>query len=176
VEERKSSHVGGLERDDPGPLRILLAEDDPGVAAMYRLGLELKGHRVFVAGDGPEAIRLARRHLPDLLLLDIEMPHLDGYGVLEQLRQEPETRGLPVVVLSNVQPKTASVRRMRALGMDTWLVKNRTSPRELAQALIQWRKEREGRPGHSGTHLRRAVDGILRKATGPSAGVPPEAG
>ncbi|HEY8811057.1 MAG TPA: response regulator, partial [Candidatus Dormibacteraeota bacterium] len=74
-----------------GSLHILLVEDDPAVAGMYRLKLEMEGYRVTVAGDGEEGLRVAREHRPQLIFLDVRLPKLDGMSVLEAMRGDDRT-------------------------------------------------------------------------------------
>jgi DNA-binding response OmpR family regulator len=80
---------------------IVLAEDDPNLRALYAEWLRRAGHRVWEAADGAEAVAQVRACRPDLLLLDIWMPILNGLEVLEQLRGTSEAVGLKVVVLSH---------------------------------------------------------------------------
>jgi CheY-like chemotaxis protein len=71
-------------------LRVLVVEDDPDGAEIMRLLLRLYGHRVEVAEDGPAALAAARRFGPDVVLLDIGLPGMDGYEVARRLRDVPE--------------------------------------------------------------------------------------
>jgi CheY-like chemotaxis protein len=82
------------------PLRILVAEDDAAVAKMYAAYASGRGHRVLVARDGAETLVTAVSELPDLILLDVAMPKLDGRDVLKQLKENPRTAGIPVLVVS----------------------------------------------------------------------------
>lgn len=82
------------------PLRILVAEDDDAVSRMYAAYAQSRGHSVLVARDGPEALVTAACELPDLILLDVALPKLDGRDVLGQLKANPKTAGIPVLVLS----------------------------------------------------------------------------
>ncbi len=84
----------------PAPLRILVAEDDPSVAQLYCTYAERRGHRVLVARDGAEALLITATELPDVVLLDVAMPKLDGRDVIRQLKQSPRTAGIPILVVS----------------------------------------------------------------------------
>jgi DNA-binding response OmpR family regulator len=84
----------------PHPLRILIAEDDPAVLMLYARYAEKRGHAVLLAHDGAEALVVAASELPDLLILDIAMPKLDGRDVLRQLKANARTRGIPVLVVT----------------------------------------------------------------------------
>jgi DNA-binding response OmpR family regulator len=80
---------------------IILAEDDPNLRALYAEWLRRAGHRVYEAGDGAEAVAQVCARRPDLLLLDIWMPILNGLEVLEQLSRVDQAVGMRVVVLSH---------------------------------------------------------------------------
>ncbi len=82
------------------PPRVLVADDDPAVRSILTINLEDVGYQVIEAGDGDEALWLARRALPDLILLDVMMPGLDGMDVLAILREHPETADIPVVLIT----------------------------------------------------------------------------
>lgn len=79
---------------------ILVVDDDPAERTLLRRALELDGHRVLEAADGQEGLDLAASERPDLVLLDLEMPRLDGYAVGRRLRSDPETRLLPILVVT----------------------------------------------------------------------------
>jgi CheY-like chemotaxis protein len=83
-----------------GPLRILVVEDDPAVARLYAAYAQTRGHQVLFARDGAEALVTAASELPDVVLLDIAMPKLDGRDVLKQLKGNPKTAPIPVLVVS----------------------------------------------------------------------------
>jgi CheY-like chemotaxis protein len=82
------------------PLRILVGEDDPAVARLYAAYAQSRGHRVILARDGAETLVTAVAELPDLVLLDVMMPKLDGRDVLRQLKGNPRTAGIPVLVVT----------------------------------------------------------------------------
>lgn len=123
----------------PEDIQVLFVEDDPSVAQMYKLKLELDGYRVEVATDGEMALEMAARALPDIVFLDIRLPKLDGIGVLEALRADPRTRSLPVVILSNYNEKEL-VERGAKLGALDHLIKSQTTPAKLAGGLEGWLK------------------------------------
>lgn len=86
---------------------ILVVDDDEDVTRVLSFAFESEGYRVLRCCNGRDAIHLARRHLPDLLTLDLKMPDTDGFAVLDALRQDPKTRSIPVICIS-VQPDCAS--------------------------------------------------------------------
>lgn len=121
-------------------VRVLFVEDDPSVAQMYRLKLELDGYDVEVATDGEKALEMARSNGPDIIFLDIRLPKLDGFGVLDALRKDPRTERLPVVILSNYSEKQLIERGLR-MGARDYLIKTQTTPARLSLGLETWLKD-----------------------------------
>jgi len=80
--------------------RILVAEDERDIRELIGFTLRHHGHTVLTAPNGEEALAVALRELPDLVLLDIRMPRLTGYDVCRRLRAEPSTRDIPIAFLS----------------------------------------------------------------------------
>ncbi len=80
--------------------RVLIADDNPDAAASLALMLKMQGHEVFIAGDGVEALDVARRYRPDVAILDLGMPRMDGYEAARQLRLDPCGRDLLLIALS----------------------------------------------------------------------------
>lgn len=82
------------------PAKILVVEDNPDNLALVRFLLERTGYQVFTAGNGLEALRLARENHPDLMLLDLAIPELDGWATARALKADPNTRDIPIVALT----------------------------------------------------------------------------
>jgi CheY-like chemotaxis protein len=80
--------------------RVLLVDDEPAMRAVCRLNLELEGFDVLEASEGPEALNVAARERPDLVLLDVMMPAMDGFDVARQLQENPRTSRIPVVFMT----------------------------------------------------------------------------
>ena len=80
--------------------RVLVIDDEQAIGHVIRLLMESQGHEVFVADDGSRGFALAQRQSPDVVILDVMMPVMDGFAVLEALRQDPRTAPIPVVMLS----------------------------------------------------------------------------
>ncbi|MEP7105426.1 MAG: response regulator [Chloroflexota bacterium] len=120
-------------------VRVLFVEDDPSVAQMYKLKLELDGYRVEVAVDGEAAIQTATAAPPDIIFLDIRLPKLDGLAVLGTLRQDARTQHVPVVILSNYSEKDLVERGLK-LGALEYLIKSQTTPAKLAGGVENWLK------------------------------------
>lgn len=82
------------------PARILIVEDHPSSLELMRYLLQASGYSTLVAKDGSEALALARLETPDLVVCDLQMPHLDGYGVLEAMRADPALRHIPLIAVT----------------------------------------------------------------------------
>ena len=103
--------------------KILLVEDDTALASVYRSRLELEGFDVCEANNGEDALSLAVSEHPDLILLDVMMPKISGFDVLDILRNTPETTNIRVIMLTALsQPKDKE--RAEQLGVDDCLVKS----------------------------------------------------
>lgn len=81
-------------------ITILIADDAESVCSALATLLQRNGHRILVAYNGEEAVRKAEGEAPDVILLDVTMPVLDGWGALQQLKADPQTKGIPVLALT----------------------------------------------------------------------------
>lgn len=106
--------------------KILLVEDDPGLSLAYRIRLKLDGFEVYEVGDGEKALSAALEHQPDLIVLDIMMPKISGFDVLDILRNTPATEKIKIIMLTALsQPKDKE--RACLLGVDEFLVKSQVT-------------------------------------------------
>jgi CheY-like chemotaxis protein len=121
-------------------VRVLFIEDDPTVAQMYKLKLELDGYHVTMAKDGEEGLSSATNDPPDIIFLDIRLPKMDGFAVLEGLRGNERTRNIPVVILSNYGERELVERGLK-LGALEYLIKSQTTPANLSRGVEGWLKE-----------------------------------
>jgi two-component system, OmpR family, response regulator MtrA len=111
--------------------RVLVADDDEDILALVTAVLERKGYEVTAVHDGAQALESVQVQSPDLVVLDIAMPELDGLEVLRRVRADADTRDLPVILLS-AQAQEADLERGYATGASAY-VKKPFSPRELAE-------------------------------------------
>ena len=114
------------------PLRVLIVEDNPDGREMLRLLLEMAGHRVEVAGDGLEGLKVALRDHPDVAVIDIDLPRLDGYALAQRLRAALGPDIFLITYTSYGQPEDR--RRAFAAGFNVHLTKP-ADPHELYQCL-----------------------------------------
>jgi CheY-like chemotaxis protein len=117
-----------------GSPRVLMLEDHRDVAELYQLKLQLEGYRVAVAPDGPSGLDLARRLRPDVILIDVHLPVLDGLQVLAALRESEDMRRVPVVVFSE-DDSYETMQRARGLNISAYLVKANLLPSTLASVV-----------------------------------------
>ncbi|HZG36887.1 MAG TPA: response regulator [Gaiellaceae bacterium] len=103
--------------------RVLVIDDEAPIRLLCRVNLEAEDMGVLEAADGPSGLALARAELPDIVLLDVMMPGLDGWGVAEQLLADEETAGIPIIFLT-----ARAEFRDRARGLDIGGVDYITKP------------------------------------------------
>jgi class 3 adenylate cyclase len=139
-----------------GPGKILVVDDDAGNREVLEELLRLRGYPVVTAASGPEALEVARRGAPDLVLLDVTMPGMSGYEVCEALRAEPATRLLPIVIVTALEGQEEKIRAIEA-GADDFLnkpispteliarVKSLLRIKELHDQLAEWGRNLEQR-------------------------------
>lgn len=106
-----------------GPKRILLVEDDDSLASVYATRLQAEGFDVKRVANGEEALATALTYKPDLALLDVMMPKVSGFDVLDILRNTPETANLKIVMLTALSQES-DIERAKQLGVDEYLIKS----------------------------------------------------
>jgi putative two-component system response regulator len=121
----------------PPPATVLIVDDDPVISMMYALGLERAGYSVLVAKDGRAGLELAAKSLPDLILLDLRIPILDGIEVLKGLAADSATCSIPVLMLSN-HSESDLVKKVLSLGAKEYIVKIETTPAEVAAVAARY--------------------------------------
>ncbi len=130
---------GGLPLKASEGATVLIIDDDPVVGDMYRLALSRAGYSVAVARNGVDGLRLAEDRSLQIVFLDIRMPGMNGIEVLRQLASKPETRDLPVVMLSNYDDSYYMTESLR-LGAKEYLVKAGINPADLVGVIARWRR------------------------------------
>lgn len=122
------------------PKTILFVEDESALQKTVGEVLSQEGYQMISALDGEIGLRLAKEKKPDLILLDLIMPKFNGFEVLKKLKEDAATRGIPAIVLTNLEG-IADVDKAIELGATTYLVKTRYSLEEVVQKIKQALKE-----------------------------------
>ena len=123
------------------PHKILIVEDNDNNRSLFRDILSFHGHRVSVARDGQEGVALARELQPDLILMDIQMPGMDGMTAGCILKQDPATSGLKIIALTSFAMQ-GDQEKFLAAGFDGYLSKP-ISTRELPALVQRWLEEKQ---------------------------------
>jgi len=112
--------------------KILIVEDEEYLSDMYKIKFEQAGYVTVVAHDGEEGFELAQKEQPDLILLDLILPKLDGFKVLAKLRKEPNTKKIKVFILSNLG-QSDEVNKGMKTGADGYFIKANLTPSQLLE-------------------------------------------
>lgn len=114
--------------------QILIIEDDPYILKMYELKLGLEGYQVKTAVNGRLGLEKLKEGNPDLILLDILMPEMDGFEVLEHLKKDPATKNVPVLVLSNLGQED-HINKAMSFGVQGFIVKSQYTPSQVVETI-----------------------------------------
>ena len=105
--------------------KILLIEDDPMIVRMYQRKFEKEGFQVTLAFNGEEGIEALKKEKPDIILLDIMMPKMNGIETLKAVKADPNLKDIPIVMLTNLGDRPEDVERCKELGaIDYWVKAN----------------------------------------------------
>ena len=115
--------------------KILIVEDDPDIRELLRFNLEKAGYTLFLAKDGEKALTLARKHSPDIILLDLMLPGVDGLEVCRTLKKDPELQRIPIIMVTAKGEEMDRVVGLE-LGADDYVVK----PFSLREVVLRIRK------------------------------------
>jgi DNA-binding response OmpR family regulator len=115
---------------EKGATHILLVEDDVFLAGIYQKKFEMEGFKISVADNGEKGLLDAKKKKPSIVLLDILLPKLDGFTVLQKLKSDPSTKNIPVVLLTNLGQKDDVDKGLEA-GATDYLIKAHFKPSEI---------------------------------------------
>ncbi len=110
--------------------KIAIIEDDSVISQMYRMKFEADGFDVQLANNGKRGVALVEAFLPDIILLDLQMPEMDGAEALEIIRKNEWGKNIPVIVLTNLGEEE-SPKQIRSLGIHSYIVKANLTPRQV---------------------------------------------
>ena len=111
-------------------LKILLVEDDNFLLNMYADKFRVEGFEVFIADNGATGLKLAKEKTPDLILLDVLLPKMSGFEVLQELNKDPRAKNIPVILLTNLSQKEEVTKGLE-LGAKDFLIKAHFMPQEV---------------------------------------------
>lgn len=125
--------------------KILLVEDDQILAEMYQTKFDIAGFKVKVAVNGEDCLKILQRYTPDLILLDILMPKVNGFQVLKEIKKKPALRQVPIILLTNLGEAEVDMNQelAEALGVSDYLIKSRHTPEEIVAKVVRVLKPRQ---------------------------------
>ena len=115
---------------------ILVVEDDAMISSMYKTKFEAEGFTVFIAEDGAKGLELAKKEKPDIIMLDVILPRLDGFSVLEEIKKDKNTKGIPVIMLTNLGTEEDRAKGQKMGALD-YFVKASLTPGQVSQKIKQ---------------------------------------
>lgn len=116
--------------------KILIIEDEEIILDLIQKKLIKEGFAVSAARDGAEGLKAMRDEKPDLILLDVVMPELDGFGVMEEMQKTPDLKSIPVIIISN-SGQPVEISRAQKLGVKDWLIKTEFDPQEVVDKVVK---------------------------------------
>ncbi len=121
--------------------KLLIVEDDKSIRDLYCIKLEKSGFEVFAAEDGGKGLDMAKKELPDIILLDVMMPVMNGFEVLKQLRKYDPTKETPVIILSNFGEIDQMTNGFTA-GATDYLIKAEHTPSDVVEIVNETLKNK----------------------------------
>lgn len=112
--------------------KIAIIEDDAVISQMYRMKFEADGFDVELADNGERGVALVASFQPDIILLDLQMPEMNGDEALEHIRKSTASRNTPVIILTNLGEEEAP-KHLRSLGIHSYIVKADLTPRQVVE-------------------------------------------
>lgn len=128
-------------------MKVLIIDDEQGILSMYEQYLKSVGIETMTTGSGKTGLEVAKAQKPDIILLDIIMPQLNGLDVLKTMKEDSEIKNIPVYLLTNL-PEECSGEKAKELGAAGYLVKAEYEPKMLAEFL---QKIRQNNPANNPT-------------------------
>lgn len=114
--------------------KILLVEDDAMISSMYKTKFEAEGFEVFVANNGAAGLELAKKEKPSIIMLDVILPQLDGFSVLEEIKKEKTIKNIPVFMLTNLGTDEDK-KKGEKMGASDYLIKASLTPGQVSEKI-----------------------------------------
>lgn len=124
-------------------MKILIVEDDVVLSKMYQKKFELEGYEVAAVYSGGEGLVAAQREKPDVILLDIMMPAMDGFSVIKSLQEDETTKKIPIIILTNLGTSQIFIEEAKRLGVKEYLIKYKTSTTQVIDAVKRALEKKE---------------------------------
>ncbi|MDZ7798022.1 MAG: response regulator [Patescibacteria group bacterium] len=121
-------------KDKAKKQKILLVEDDTFLSGMYVSKLDIEGFETVLASEGKQGLKMVKQENPDLILLDIILPKMDGFEILKEIRKDKKTKDIPVILLTNLGQKK-DVDKAFNLGAVDYLIKAHFMPSEVVEKI-----------------------------------------
>lgn len=118
------------------PKKILIIEDEEIMCGLLERKLAQRGYRVSIAKDGVEGIEKMQQEKPDLILLDVIMPRMDGFEVMEKMAKDRKLKKIPVIIISN-SGQPVEIDKAKELGAKDWLIKTQFDPQEVIEKVVK---------------------------------------
>ena len=116
--------------------KVLVIEDEEIMVGLLEKKLTDEGYKVSVAKDGKEGLKIMEQVRPNLVLLDVVMPKMGGFEVLEEMGKRPDLKKIPVIIISN-SGQPVEIDRAQELGVKDWLIKTEFDPQEVIEKVIK---------------------------------------
>lgn len=118
--------------------KILLVDDDPLIVRMYERKLAKEGFAVTLAPNGEEGLKAIESGRPDVILLDVLMPKMNGWEMLKKLKGNPKTADIPVITLTSLGDRPEDIQKFKDLGVKEYLVKSQIELKDLVAAIKKY--------------------------------------
>ena len=116
--------------------KILIIEDEEIILDLLKRKLSSEGYEVSLARDGDEGIKVMKEVKPDLIVLDVVMPKMGGFEVMEEMGKDPDLKKIPVIIVSN-SGQPVEIDRAKELGAKDWLIKTVFDPQEVVDKVVK---------------------------------------
>ena len=120
--------------NDNEKIKVFIIEDDVYISDMYKIKLEADNYEVCVASDGIEGMKNLEKNMPDVILLDIVMPKIDGFSILKMIKKNDILKNIPVILLTNLSQKE-NIERGFELGAASYIIKAHFTPSEVVKKI-----------------------------------------
>lgn len=124
--------------------KILIIEDEKALAEMYKIELDKLSFKTFRTIDGEEGIKKAREGKPDLILLDLLLPKIQGREVLEVLKKDKKTKNIPIFILTNYESQE-ELNHAKEFNVDKYILKTSITPKEIGELVVRKLEEKKAK-------------------------------